>query len=96
MFQPPRPAVCGVTIAPDDTYRMMAQMNRGERVLQRDDEMWTVREMSAVRVPGSRGDYCLICESTTVVRRLWEYPDDWMSLSDAELLALCTRVLVPR
>lgn len=69
----------------------MTETTRSERILQRGDEMWTVREVSALSVPGARGARCLICESTSVVRRLWDYPANWMTLNDDELLKLCSR-----
>ncbi|HEX4683137.1 MAG TPA: hypothetical protein VH277_10525 [Gemmatimonadaceae bacterium] len=69
----------------------MPEPNFGERILQRGDERWMIREVSAHRVPGARGPRCLICESPSVVRRLWDYPDDWQALNDHELLALCAR-----
>ena len=69
----------------------MPSTNRGERVLQRGDDMWTVREMDTGNVPGARGARCLICESSTIVRRLWTYPENWWMLSDDELLRLCAK-----
>jgi hypothetical protein len=72
-------------------YASMPESTLGERILQRGDETWTVREVSAHQVPGARGARCLICESASVVRRLWDYPDNWHALTDTELLALCAR-----
>jgi hypothetical protein len=69
----------------------MPPLNSSERILQRGDETWTVREVDARHVPGTRGAQCLICESNAVVRRLWDYPDNWMSLTDDALMALCAR-----
>jgi hypothetical protein len=58
------------------------------RTLQRENEQWTVREADARRVPGARAAFCLICESSEVVRRLWTYPEDWQDLSDDDLWQL--------
>ncbi|HXT16001.1 MAG TPA: hypothetical protein VN706_10265 [Gemmatimonadaceae bacterium] len=69
----------------------MPEPSFGERILERGDEVWTLREVAAQLVPGSRGPRCLICESSTVVRRLWEYPENWMTLTDDELMTLCGR-----
>ena len=69
----------------------MTETTHSERIVQRDDEMWTVKEVNALNVPGARGSRCLICESTSVVRRLWNYPANWMRLSDDDLLNLCSR-----
>ncbi len=55
------------------------------RVLFHDGVEWQVHEVSAGHVPGSRRDRCLIFDSEGVVRRLWEYPDDWRDLSDEDL-----------
>ena len=72
-------------------HASMPEPTPGERILQRGDEMWTVREVSAHRVPGARGARCLICEYASVVRRLWDYPDNWHALTDTDLLALYAR-----
>ena len=59
-----------------------------KRWIIRDGERWTVAEVDAHDVPGSRGDRCLICESDLSVRRLWSYPDDWNRLGEEKLLGL--------
>jgi hypothetical protein len=61
------------------------------RVLDAWGVEWRVLEVAARYVPGSRGDFCLIFDAPGVCHRLWEYPADWSSLSDAELLALGRR-----
>ncbi len=71
----------------------MPQTTFGERVLQGGDEMWTVREVSAHTVPGARAERCLICESSSIVRRLWDYPEGWQHMSDDELLGICNRAV---
>jgi len=65
------------------------EADSNERLVQRGDRAWRVREVPARTVPGSRGARCLICESAEVVRRLWRYPDDWRALDDERLWALC-------
>jgi len=94
MFQPTRRAMCGVPLNIDDSQPsnsddVPTETNHGERIIQRGDDMWTVREMNTEHVPGARGRRCLICESTAIVRRLWNYPEDWANLSDEALLRLC-------
>lgn len=49
---------------------------------------WRVREADARGVPGARRGTCLVFDSPSVVRRLWDYPPAWRTASDAELLAL--------
>ena len=49
---------------------------------------WRVREADARGVPGARRVTCLVFDSPSVVRRLWDYPAAWRTASDAELLAL--------
>jgi hypothetical protein len=50
---------------------------------------WFAVEVDAARVPGARGrTRCLFFVSDRVVRRVWEYPDEWYLLADADLAAL--------
>ena len=65
------------------------RMKAGERLVERGDRRWTLREMDARGVPGARATTCLICESTDVFRRFWRYPRDWRSLDDEDLAGLC-------
>jgi len=51
-------------------------------------ESWIVRELDARSVPAAHGPRCLVFENHRLVRRLWEYPAAWLSLSDAALLAI--------
>lgn len=69
--------------------RLIQDVRPGERLLERGERQWTVREMDARDVPGARAPRCLICESTDVIRRLWDYPSDWRDRDDAELAKLC-------
>ena len=69
--------------------RLIHDVGPAERLVERGDRHWTLREMDARSVPGARAATCLICESTEVIRRLWNYPDDWRELGDLELATLC-------
>ena len=69
--------------------RLIEDVRSGERLVERGDRHWTVREMDARGVPGARAARCLICESTEVIRRLWDFPHDWRQLEDGDLAALC-------
>ena len=51
-------------------------------------DSWIVRELDARAVPAAHGPRCLVFENHRVVRRLWDYPQGWLSLSDAALLAV--------
>jgi hypothetical protein len=62
-----------------------------ERVVERGARRWTVREVNAAAVPGAAAPRCLICESDDVVRRIWRYPDNWLGLSDDDLLRICDK-----
>ena len=59
------------------------------REFQHGDEHWIVREVDARTVPGARAKTCLICETADVIRRLWEFPKDWTSLTDEALWRIC-------
>jgi hypothetical protein len=69
--------------------RVVQDARPGERLVERADRRWTLREMDARAVPGARAPRCLICESTEVIRRLWNYPRNWRELDDRELATLC-------
>jgi hypothetical protein len=49
---------------------------------------WSVVEVDAAAVPGTRGSHCLLFTREDCVRRVWHYPANWQSLDDAELAAL--------
>ena len=67
---------------------------RGDREVPRhvyDDvsgEHWTVREVDTTAVPGARASRCLIFDSGSIARRLWQYPQDWGALPPSALLRL--------
>jgi hypothetical protein len=62
-----------------------------QRTVERAERRWTVREVNADAVPGAAASRCLICESDDVVRRIWTYPENWLSLSDDELIRICDK-----
>ena len=68
---------------------------RRRRVSSGDDH-WIIAEVDARHVPGGRADRCLVCQNEQVVRRLWDYPPEWYSLSDVALRALCEGQLADR
>jgi hypothetical protein len=68
---------------------LVNRMKAGERLVERGERRWTLREVDARGVPGARAATCLICESTDVIRRFWRYPGNWRSLADDDLAALC-------
>ena len=47
---------------------------------------WRVTEVCGDRVPGARGDACLVFECDTAIRRVWHYPSSWRDLPPAELI----------
>ena len=49
---------------------------------------WRIYERRRAEVPAPRGDSCLIFESCAAIRRVWNYPRDWRTLSTEELAAL--------
>lgn len=52
---------------------------------------WRVFERDARADPGHRADHCLLFASRDAVRRVWNYPDSWRELNDAELEELSWR-----
>jgi len=56
------------------------------RVIHTLDEEWRVYEQPSVYDRRTRPD--LVFESESVIRRVRDYPTDWLELSDAELLAV--------
>lgn len=52
---------------------------------------WSVVECDGAHVPGGRGPRCLIFASPEAIRRIWDVPPDWYTLSDAALFALSWR-----
>jgi hypothetical protein len=52
---------------------------------------WQVEEMSCDDHPGALARLCLVFTSDMMMRRVYDYPADWRSLTNAELLALSWR-----
>ena len=48
---------------------------------------WVVHEVDTPQA-WAHGNRCLIFSSPAVVRRVWQYPDDWALLTSRELLEL--------
>lgn len=48
---------------------------------------WVIHEVDTPQA-WAHGSRCLIFSSPAVVRRVWQYPDDWSQLSSRELLNL--------
>ena len=82
MFQSRRPASCAHGL-------LMQLPSIRERIIEHGGKEWRIKEVSAAAVPGAHRPYCLICESDDVVRRIWNYPDNWAELNEDDLLALC-------
>jgi hypothetical protein len=49
---------------------------------------WEVWEVDGEDVPAARGERCLIFRSSAAVRRVWNYPTSWTSMSASELTKL--------
>jgi hypothetical protein len=49
---------------------------------------WEVLEVDGSNVPAARGERCLIFRSCAAVRRVWNYPKSWTSMSASELVNL--------
>jgi len=60
-----------------------------------DGHYWRVHEIPAPRFD-RRGGSHLIFESIEIVRRVRDFPENWMELPDEELYALCDRRAEPR
>lgn len=50
--------------------------------------VWYVHEVAPGTVPWAKGPRCLLFGSDAAIRRVWRFPSDWDTLSDAELEAL--------
>jgi hypothetical protein len=56
------------------------------RFLDTAHRLWSVRECRCDgRIPGARGSSCLVFETDGVTRRVWQYPEHWQQLTNAEL-----------
>jgi hypothetical protein len=63
---------------------------RGPRVIRDGDggDVITVVERRADGVAGARGPSCLLFSTDRGFTRLWNYPENWIDMSDAELKQL--------
>ena len=52
---------------------------------------WSVAEMRCADTPGAQAECCLVFEAPHAFRRVYDFPPDWRSLSDEELLAVSWR-----
>ena len=52
---------------------------------------WSVCEIDCTHIPGARAARCLLFDSEFVMRRVYDFPQTWFALSDAELLAVSWR-----
>ena len=83
---------------PDDVHAESAKYTRalyvaahgGRSFVDPDShESWSVFEVDAIGVPGAgERPRCLVFVRGEAVRRVWEYPDSWYLLDDADLAAL--------
>jgi len=60
-------------------------MDAPARTIDRGESTWSVHEVDARDVPGTRGSSCLIFESPEAVRRAWVFPAHWRELDDDSL-----------
>jgi hypothetical protein len=65
-----------------------AEVLSERRVLGTNGEAFTIRELEAGACPGPHTGRCLVFENHSLVRRLWDYPADWLAMSDVAVLAL--------
>lgn len=47
--------------------------------------LWEVREEEAPSIPNPPAAQCLVFDCGIITRRVWEYPEDWRTLPDADL-----------
>ena len=68
---------------------------RRERTLHEQQDLrsviWTVREVSGAELADAPSRVSLVFMSYMAMRRVYDYPADWFTLSDAELLAVSWR-----
>jgi hypothetical protein len=83
------PVMCDAIPTPIVATSVSYETHSSERLLQRGDRQWIVREVNARGVPGARRETCLICESAEVIRRIWDFPSDWRLVDEDALWKLC-------
>jgi hypothetical protein len=59
------------------------------RVVVSAGRTWTIREVDTEGQSWALAERCLICEDGTVVRRFWQYPDDWRDMPGEKLASFC-------
>jgi hypothetical protein len=52
---------------------------------------WQVDEVASADHPGAKQPRCLVFTSDTTMRRVYDYPADWRTLSESELFAVSWR-----
>jgi hypothetical protein len=57
-------------------------------LLDADGREWRVYERTSSEASPQPGRQSLVFDTDGMVRRMWQYPGDWMSMSDEELLLL--------
>lgn len=70
--------------------RSATRVERGDPVdfVDRDFVHWRVTERDASADPGSHSRWCLIFTCPEAARRVWNYPPNWRTLTNTELVAL--------
>ena len=54
----------------------------------REGTEWEVSEVPGRLVPAARGERCLVFASPVAIRRVWSYPESWVSMNADELFNL--------
>jgi hypothetical protein len=75
----------------DDATRAHRRTSSAVRLLTRDGERWVVQEFAAPEYDRRIGP-SLMFASSTIMRRVRNYPENWDTLSDDELFALSNNV----
>ena len=52
---------------------------------------WAIYKVWSGDVPGARAEWCLVFESPNAMRRVYDFPPEWHTLSAEALLALSWR-----
>lgn len=93
-----RAAAREAATAPDDSAARPLQTDAEQGLALVDEQrcffrdgagcVWNVYEVAAGAVPWAKGRRCLLFDSESAIRRVWRYPPDWRTLSEAELETL--------
>jgi hypothetical protein len=68
------------------------QVGPSRRFIAADDSVWTAQEIELGSVAWAHAPRCLVFQSAVAIRRVWHYPAEWRSLSDAALETLSWHV----